>query len=115
WVRGHIFTGFPWNLPGESWAAGSMPSQAAAVVGAYGLTWITVALGASAAVLFDPVDRRRRALAAAVALAALAGLYAFGAGRLNHAAPPAHDAALVRIVQADIDQKDKWRPENLDA
>ncbi len=115
WVRGHIFTGFPWNLPGESWAAGSMPSQAAAVVGAYGLTWITVALGASAAVLFDPVDRRRRALTAAVALAALAGLYAFGAGRLNHAAPPAHDAALVRIVQADIDQKDKWRPENLDA
>jgi apolipoprotein N-acyltransferase len=114
WVRGHMFTGFPWNLPGESWAAGSMPSQAAAVVGVYGLSWITVALGAAPAVLFDPVDRRRRALAAAVAVAGLAGLYSFGAGRLAHAAQTAPNSPLVRVVQADIDQKDKWRPENLE-
>jgi apolipoprotein N-acyltransferase len=114
WLRGHVFTGFPWNLPGESWSAGSMPSQAAAVVGAYGLTWITVALGAAAVVLLDPVSRRRRAIAGAVAVMALAGLYSFGAGRLSQAAPTAPNATLIRVVQADIDQKDKWRPENLE-
>lgn len=113
WVRGHILTGFPWNLPGESWAAGSAPSQAAAVLGAYGLSWLTVAIAATPGVLFDAGDRRFRALAGALALGALASLYAFGFGRLSHAAGPAPGAARIRIVQADIDQKDKWRPENL--
>ncbi|MCR5878037.1 apolipoprotein N-acyltransferase [Phenylobacterium sp. J367] len=113
WVRGHIFTGFPWNLPGETWAAGSAPSQAAAAIGAYGLTWVTLALGAAPAVLFDKADRRWRVLAGALAAGALASLYAFGLGRLSHAVPVAADAPQIRVVQAMIDQKEKWRPENL--
>ena len=43
WLRGHLLTGFPWDLPGASWAAGSPMSQSASVVGIYGLTWITLA------------------------------------------------------------------------
>ena len=29
WLRGHVFTGFPWNLPGESWGAGGAVAQTA--------------------------------------------------------------------------------------
>ncbi|HUO11199.1 MAG TPA: apolipoprotein N-acyltransferase, partial [Caulobacteraceae bacterium] len=47
WLRGHLFTGFPWDLPGETWRAGTAPSQAASVVGAYGLTWITLAVASA--------------------------------------------------------------------
>ncbi len=47
WLRGHILTGLPWNLVGESWRAGSAPSQAAALVGSYGLTWITLAIAST--------------------------------------------------------------------
>ena len=47
WLRGHLFTGFPWDLPGESWRAGSAPSQFASVVGAYGMTWLTIAIAAA--------------------------------------------------------------------
>jgi len=51
WLRGHVLSGFPWDLPGETWRAGSAVSQAASLVGAYGLTLITVAIGASVVVL----------------------------------------------------------------
>jgi apolipoprotein N-acyltransferase len=114
WLRGHVLTGFPWDLPGESWRAGSAPSQMAAVVGAYGLSWITIAIASAPAVLFDPRDRRARAAAFGVALAGLAGLYGFGLARLSREVPPAPSAPLLRVVQANIDQKEKWRPENLD-
>jgi apolipoprotein N-acyltransferase len=113
WLRGHILTGLPWDLPGETWAAGSAPSQAASVVGAYGLTWITLAIVAAPAVLAEPGGRRGKALALGAAALALAGLYGFGAWRLDHAAKPPAGAPMIRVVQANIDQKDKWRPENL--
>jgi apolipoprotein N-acyltransferase len=114
WLRGHVFTGFPWNLPGETWRAGGAVSQAAAVFGAYGLSWITISVVAAPALIFDAAPRRTRAIAVGAAGLALAALA--GAGALRLAAPsttPA-DAPRVRIVQANIDQKEKWRPENLD-
>lgn len=114
YARGHVLTGFPWNLPGESWRAGSAPSQAAALVGAYGLTWITVALGAAPALAFDKASRRARLVPVAAAALGLAALYGYGAARLSRPMAPAPDAPMIRIVQANIDQKEKWRPENLD-
>lgn len=113
WLRGHLFTGFPWNLPGEAWAAGGAPSQAAALVGAYGLTWVTVAIAAAPVTLLDKTGRIERLAPAALALAALAGLYGFGAARLAAAPVARADGPAIRIVQANIDQKEKWRPENL--
>jgi apolipoprotein N-acyltransferase len=113
WLRGHILSGFPWDLPGETWRAGSAPSQAASVVGAYGLTWITVAIAAAPAVLALDTSRRAKAVALATAAAGLAALYGFGLGRLAHAAAPSAHAPVIRVVQANIDQKQKWRPENL--
>ena len=113
WLRGHVLTGFPWNLPGEVWAAGSAPSQAAAVVGAYGLSVLTVALAALPAVALGPEARRTRMTALAASAALIAGLYGFGAWRLSNADQPP-TATTVRIVQGDIDQAEKWRAENLD-
>jgi apolipoprotein N-acyltransferase len=113
WLRGHVLTGFPWDLPGETWRAGSMPSQAASLVGAYGLSWYTIALAAAPAALFDPMRRAERAVAGAVIVGFLALLYAFGAVRLAHTPETAPAAPLIRVVQADIDQKSKWKPENL--
>jgi apolipoprotein N-acyltransferase len=114
WLRGHLFTGFPWDLPGEAWAAGTAPSQMAAYVGSYGLTWITIALGASAVLVLDPVWKQVRATAASAMALALVGLYGLGSWPLHSAPKLQASAPLLRLVQADIDQKEKWRPENLD-
>lgn len=114
WLRGHVMTGFPWNLPGETWRAGSAMSQTASLVGVYGLSWITVALAAAPALVFDAVPRARRAVALGLALVCLAALWGFGAWRLAQPAPAPAQTTRVRIVQANIDQKEKWKPENLD-
>ena len=114
WLRGHVLTGFPWDLPGESWRAGTPPSQAAALVGSYGLSWLTIAIAAAPALLFDDRDRRARGAALAAALLGLTGLYGYGLVRLSSAPTAATDAPVIRVVQANIDQKEKWRPENLD-
>ena len=113
WLRGHIFTGFPWDLVGETWRAGSAMSQAAAFVGAYGLTWITLVIAAAPGVLLLPIARGRKIAALAMGLALWAGLFAVGAARLNTSPPPSATAPMLRVVQANIDQKEKWKPENL--
>ncbi len=104
WTRGHVLTGFPWNLPGETWRAGSAPSQAAALIGAYGLTWITLAIAAAPAVWREGLAGRK-ALAAAAAL--LTALYINGWMPPPRAKPSA-PAPSVRIVQANIQQAAKW-------
>lgn len=105
WLRGHVLTGFPWNLPGETWRAGSAPSQAAALIGAYGLTWVTLAIAAA-----PTVWREGRAgrVAAALSLAGLAGLYLGGSLALRAAPGPAEPPVRVRVVQANIAQSLKW-------
>ena len=99
WLRGHLFTGFPWDLPGETWRAGSALSQTASLVGAYGLTWLTLAIVAAPGLGFRG---RGAKVALAGAAVALAGLYGFGAWRLAHAPnTSAPGAPLIRIVQPD--------------
>jgi len=107
WLRGHVLTGFPWDLPGETWRAGSPMSQGAALVGAYGLSWITIAISAALAVI---AEGWRGRMSVAAAVLALAGLYGFGAQRLGGAPTTSASAPLIRVVQADVRQESKYDP-----
>jgi len=105
WLRGHLFTGFPWDLVGESWRAGSWPSQAAAWVGAYGLGWLTLVVASAPFVVFEGRPGRR---VASLGLAVLVGLYVVGWFRLAHAPAVTENGPLVRIVQANVKQESKY-------
>src|SRR5262249_2568506 len=79
WLRGHAFTGFPWNAFGCALATPLPLAQTGALVGLWGLTFIAVFVYASPAVLTDdPTDSKRRWLAPAVSAVVLAAVAAHG-------------------------------------
>ena len=108
WLRGHVLTGFPWNLAGYALADHAALRQPAALVGSYGLSFLTVLAGVLPAVAL--CGRGRDRIVPFVALAGLlCGIWTFGALRL--AGPePARTAVQVRIVQGNVAQQDKWDP-----
>ena len=55
WIRGHAFTGLPWNLIGSTWSGGFPGAitvlQCVAWIGIYGLSFVTVLAASLPAVL----------------------------------------------------------------
>ena len=105
WVRGHALTGFPWNLPAYGWGASLAVMQSASLFGAYGLSFLTILLGASLAE-FCAAPRRLMAPLATVAL--FAGLWTYGAFRLAAAPESSVANMMVRLVQPDVPQNEKY-------
>lgn len=113
WLRGHILTGFPWNLIGYAWTTSDSMLQLAAVTGIYGLSLITVAAAAMPAVLAAPAAMRpprQEWLAVAATAAALAAIWIAGTLRLSAAETKDVPGVRLRIVQPDIPQTEKWSP-----
>ena len=115
-ARGHVLTGFPWNLVGYS-LLGSLPlMQLGSLFGVYALNLLAVLLFAAPATIFAPSQsglakgRSTFALAALLLVLLVAG-YGWGERRLQAAGLDNTNIRL-RVVQANIDQAEKWRPEN---
>ncbi|WP_375413579.1 apolipoprotein N-acyltransferase [uncultured Bradyrhizobium sp.] len=105
WLRGHTLTGFPWNAFGYALTEPLALAQTASLIGLWGLTFLSVAIFASPAVLIDGRSRGRTpwiAPAAAVLLLVVMGIY--GAVRL--ALQPTRLVANVklRIMQPNLPQ-----------
>jgi apolipoprotein N-acyltransferase len=115
WLRGHLFTGFPWNSPGMALGQHLWLMQGASVVGLYGLTLIAIALCAAPAVLLTGGSRRRRWTAPLLALAGLALFAGFGAWRVPAESTPVVENVSLRIMQPNLPQDAKFNPRNRDA
>jgi apolipoprotein N-acyltransferase len=116
WLRGHLFTGFPWNVFGMALGGNLVTAQLASVIGLYGLTIAAILIFSAPAAYGDkPAGTRalyRVPMPVAVAVLAFAGICGFGALRLS--SPPVEPVADVRlrIMQPNLPQAEKFRPEN---
>jgi apolipoprotein N-acyltransferase len=105
WLRGHILTGFPWNAFGYALTEPLALAQTASLVGLWGLTFLSVAIFASPAVLIDGRDRSQRPWIAPIAtLALLVAMGAYGAVRLSRHPTEFVDDVKLRIMQPNLTQ-----------
>ncbi|MCE1235286.1 MAG: apolipoprotein N-acyltransferase [Hyphomicrobiales bacterium] len=109
WLRGHVLTGFPWNLIGYGFAANEPMMQIDSVLGGYGLTPLAVLVFAAPAVLAEARSADRRFVAAMAAL--FVAVVGWGAWRLAATPVEFFPDLRFRIVQPAIEQWDMWRPD----
>jgi apolipoprotein N-acyltransferase len=101
WLRGTMFTGFPWN-PAAAALAPTPLIGITALIGTYGLSGIVVLLGGA---VWLEYYKRWLPLVLILGVTALLWL-------LPSSAVPDDPLTLetIRIVQPNIGQQDKWRP-----
>lgn len=111
WLRGILFTGFPWAQPGQVWADTAV-AQLAAFGGQLGLTALTLALASLPSLRWrparPPLNGIGPGLGAAIALLVL--VWIAGLLRLN-GAETAPQGVTLRLVQPDAAQALKWDPD----
>jgi apolipoprotein N-acyltransferase len=107
WLRGWLFTGFPWLTLGTSQAPGSPLAGLAPVLGAYG---VSLAVVATAAMLVAIARREARSRARAFLAIGIVALFAVGAaGRSVEWTEPAGEALEFALLQGNVAQELKWQ------
>jgi apolipoprotein N-acyltransferase len=109
WLRGHLLTGFPWNAFGYALSEPLALAQIASLIGLWGMTFLSVAIFASPAVLIDGKSSGRRPWAVPVAaLALLMAMAIFGAVRLSTQPSEMVANVKLRIMQPNLQQDVKF-------
>ena len=107
WVRGWLFTGFPWLVVGYSQVPFSPLAGFAPVFGVYGVSLVlTAAAGLLAAFAASRTQARRRLALSAGFVVLLAGGAAL---RLVAWTAPAGAPVAVALLQGNVPQHLKWR------
>ncbi|MGO4706531.1 apolipoprotein N-acyltransferase [Microvirga sp. 2MCAF38] len=115
WLRGHLFTGFPWNNLGMALGQNLWLMQSASLVGLYGLTILATLIGAAPATLWTGRTPRARWLSPILAAIVLGTMAVFGALRVPAAPLPTVPNVNLRIMQPNLPQDAKFNPRNREA
>ena len=107
-TRGHLFGGFPWNLPGYIFEAGGPVSQFASIGGIYGLSAFVFVLSA---LLYGGLFRRQKLAYFAAFLVLFGGVFTVGYLRLANAKVEYVEGVKLRIAHIRFEQKDKLDPQ----
>lgn len=103
YARGFLMTGFPWNLPGQAWGWVPVIEQAASIGSIYFLTLLTLFWAAV------PIYYKNR-IYLFLAVFSFAAVLSYGSVRMLDYTP-APTTTVVRIIQPNIPQGQKWDPD----
>ncbi|MEJ5210928.1 MAG: apolipoprotein N-acyltransferase [Burkholderiales bacterium] len=111
WVRGWIFTGFPWLAVGYAAVPHGPLTGYAPIVGVYGLSWLTALSAGLLALIWAGRDRPRRSVAGLIILLVLWGA-GLGLNKVSWTRPVGEPLA-VSLLQGNIPQDLKWREDRV--
>lgn len=109
WLRSYLFTGFPWNLLGYSWAFSDTMLQFTSLVGIYGLSLFTILL-VCLPTTFTSESKAHRILPTLSIVTIGIFIAVWGHVRLTNAPFTDNTNVKLRIIQANIPQDMKWQP-----
>ena len=109
WLRGHLFSGFPWNTFGYALTEPLALAQSVSLTGIWGLTFLCIAICATPAVLADDqadTAHPRRVVAFGVLM--LVAFASYGVVRLWQQPTTYVDGVKLRIMQPNLQQDEKF-------
>lgn len=109
-VRGTLFGGFPWNLPGTTWGPGGALSQIASIGGIYWLTLLTIFIAVAPAALVDTREDNSvlgRAFPVLMAVALIGFSWAWGTQRLSQDTVMTERSVV--LMDAGVPQAEKFK------
>jgi apolipoprotein N-acyltransferase len=111
WLRGTLFTGFPWNSIGYAAMTNPLMMQSASVLGLYGITPLALLVFSSPGIFAASSSMRpRRMRVVFVVVFALIFVHlGYGAWRLSTASNEMVANVKIRIIQPGIKQSEKWQ------
>jgi apolipoprotein N-acyltransferase len=115
WLRGVLFTGFPWAAPGLASDGMGAVAQTASLWGMPALTLLIVLWAVTWRFVLDVHSTRLHRVAALLIVTSLPLCWAWGSYRLPQGVLASVDGVNIRIVQPNISQDIKWRDENVRA
>ncbi len=132
WARGWLFTGFPWLALGYSQAPASPLAGYSAVLGVYGVSLLTAMSAACLALVYHrvtkvddgaasngdkavapPSAQAFKMAAVPLSLLAVIVLGGFVLGKIEWTRPFGDNPVSVTLVQGNIPQELKWRPDHV--
>lgn len=107
WLRGWVLTGFPWLASGYAHTASPLAGYAA-VLGVYGVTWLSALIAAALALAVLQARRWKQMLAFALFLLLAGAVLRQQAWTQSHG-----EAISVRLLQGNVDQNLKFDMEHV--
>ncbi len=114
YLRGHLFTGFPWNLYGYTWA--DMPiALIASFESVYFLTFITLFWMCIPGFWIVSKGTLSKRVLSTLILVSFSGSFYYTSQQLaNSADIDYHDDVTVKIIQPNTPQHEKWQRDKMD-